>query len=332
MLNKKAEDKPEDLSAKAALAQSTSQSGKKDSEFLVEINKSIAKALSASGMSVYTGVLWEELNKVLDLLDIDQIDNKPELIAEWLVVALKNGGDECLVITQALSGSVYRCFDFEEDSEKYEQTKADHKTIIKGVEKILGYLVLSLVNPKDARNLMEWIGNGDLSGMYFELHVRTMGGVELFMSYQQRKKADLKLGSDGKEITGKHLIFVNTTPFQWSIKAKLQDTQLIVWNKFYDDDRTSALSDDEIETLAADILTARVRFRDSANYCIVIDFEDDGDVSYVTQCSTFLSKLKIPMVRYKVNGSDEKAFYGRETNLMSAVKQFLIDFNKCMYL
>ncbi len=95
------------------------------------------------GMSVYTTVLWEELNKVLYLMGLKQIDNNPELIAEWLVVALKDGGDKCLVINQALSGSVFRCFDFSEDPEKHEQSKVDHKVIIKGVEQILGYLVSS---------------------------------------------------------------------------------------------------------------------------------------------------------------------------------------------
>lgn len=193
------------------------------------------------------------------------------------------------------------------------------------------YLVLSLVNPKDARNLLVWLGNDDLSGMYFELHVRTLGGVELFMSYQQQKKADLELDLANKGITGKHLIFINTTPFQWNIKAKLGEVQLIIWNKFYDEERTVSLSDDEIDSLVADVNNARVKYRNPAAYCIVIDFEDDGDTSYAKHCSAFLSKLKIPMVRYKVS-SDEAAFYGQENNLMSAVKQFLIDFNECIYL
>ncbi len=281
-------------------------------------------------MSAYQQVLWEELNAVLKTMGADEIDCKPELISEWLITALQQGGTDCLVITQALSGSVYRCFDPQEDAQVYEQTRQDHEAIAKGVEQILGYLVLSLVNPEDAHNLGKWLGSeNDLSGLYFELRVRTLGGVEIFMSNRQRRKAEISLDSSGKDITGKYLIFVDTTPFQWSDKAKLQDTQLIVWNKIYDEERREALNEDDLAKLKADLGTSRVRRRNPANYCIVVEFKDEGDISYVAQCAAFLLKLNIPMIRYKVGG-DNPAFHGLEHNLMSAVKQFLTDLNECI--
>lgn len=281
-------------------------------------------------MSVYAEVLWEELNKVLCLLDMEQIEHDSEIIAKWLVIALNEDRNECKVIIQALSRSVYRCFDFEEDPVKFELSQPEHKAIIKGIEQILGYLVLSMVNPQDARNLENWLGGDDLTGMYFELHVRTLGGVELFISYQQQRRADITLDSAGRKITGKHLIFVKTAPFQWQDRAKLQETQLVVWNTIYDEERTVPLNIDDIAQLEADLITARKRYKDPASYCIVIEFNDGGDASYIEECSTFLSRLRIPMIRYKVDGG-KPAFYGQEQNVMSAIKQFLIDFDKCKY-
>jgi hypothetical protein len=299
--------------------------------FIEEIRKNINQALSSASMSIYKVVLWEELNHVLVSMGLEEIECDTKLMAKWLTIALQQGGSECLVITQALSGSVFRCFDPDEDADTYEKAQPFHKDIKKGVERILGYLVLSLVNPEDALSLTKWLDyKKNLSELYFELRVRTFGGIEIFMSSQQRRKADIELDSDGKDITGKYLIFVDTTPFQWSERAKLRDTQLIVWNKFYREERREALTEDDLSKLKAELKIARVRRRNPANYCIVVEFDDEGDRSYVEQCSAFLSKLDIPLVRYKV-GEHSAAFNGLEHNLMGAVKQFLTDFNECIY-
>ncbi len=253
LLNKKTKDKlPEDPSVQAASVQSKGQARKKDSNFLTEIQKHIAKALSVSGMSVYTQVLWQELNKVLVTLGMSEVDCEPMLIAEQLVLALQQGGKKCPVINKALTDSVERCLDKKKDRETYENAFPHHKEILDVVEQVLGYLVLSLVDKSDARNVSEWLQN-DLNDLYFELYIRTLGGVELFIARHQERKSNLKLDENKDDVTGMHLIYHNTDVSSWSDKARLDEVQRIIWSSVYKKVRSIPLEKDEIRKLGGRI-------------------------------------------------------------------------------
>ncbi|QTR49521.1 S1 family peptidase [Candidatus Thiothrix anitrata] len=294
-----------------------------------QIIAQISKALSGKGMDVYQQTLREELNQVLQQMKLPTVNTQPDAIAKGLVQALQQCGRDCLVINQAFSGAMFRCFDPHDPNSVFDKVEGDLHAIQKGIETILGYLVLSLVNPDDAVQLTSWLGADDLSGYYFELHVRTLGGVELFVSHHQRRKANIDLDKSGRSINGRHIIFHSVSPFQWSDEAKLQETQLAVWNAVNHEERSTTLTSDEVEELEATLNQRRVRHRDQEHYCLVLEFEDNKDTAYTQQCAKFLSKLKIPMVRYKVPGSG-KAFHGQEQNLMTAVADFLKSFNECI--
>ena len=280
-------------------------------------------------MQEFREVLREELNLIMKELSLDEVGTGADNIAEGLILALHHSGSDCLVINDALQGAMFRCFDPSENGSVYDKAKSNFKVIERGIDKILGYFVLSLVDPRDARQLSNWLGDEGLSDSYFELHVRTLGGVELFIAHDQGRSANIDLDSKAKKLEGKHLIFTQTTPFQWQDEAKLKDTQLEIWNTVKDDeDRSEYLTKDDLEELQAILRQRSVKRRDQEHYCLVLKFEDEAaDDSYTKECSAFLKKLNIPMVRYQVPG-ECKPFYGQEQTLVVAVADFLKEFSE----
>lgn len=303
-------------------------------DFKKVIEKEISQTLDVNGMQEFRTVLREELNQVLESLSLDPIGTESNEIAQGLILALHNSGSDCLVINQSFQGAMYRCFDPLEHSSVYDKAQSHLKIIERGIDKILGYFVLSLVDPRDARQLGSWLGDDGLSDYYFELHVRTLGGVELFIAHEQGRAANIDLDSKSQKLEGKYLIFTRTTPFQWQDDAKLKDTQLEIWNRVHDDrERTEYLDEDELEELQATLKQRSVRRRDQENYCLVVEFENkESDDSYTEKCSAFLKKLKIPMVRYKVPDkntlSTSGPFFGQEQTLVVAVADFLKKFSE----
>lgn len=299
-----------------------------ESLFEEKIIEQITKTLSSQRVAVYTKVLREELNYVLKDLGFSAVGTEPADIAKGLVEGLQKGGKECLVINNAFAGAMFRCFDQDDDDSIYDQAQSSLIPIEKSIDKILGYLVLSLVNPADAKQLTSWMGEEDLSKYYFELHVRTLGGVELFVSYQQQRQASIDLDSKGQGLCGKHIIFHTASPFSWSDEAKLKETQLAIWNVVKSEEgRSNNLTSDELNELESIIKQRTVRRRDQEHYCLVLEFEEDDNSDYTKSCAEFLSKLKIPMVRYKVPGGGEP-FHGQEHDLMAAIADFLENFNE----
>jgi hypothetical protein len=309
--------------AQKTLVQPTGQAEQSGS-FINEIQKNIAKALIGGEMAIFTEVLRKELNLVLTTLGMGEIKYEPATIARGLMDGLLQGGRECPVINKALRNTVIDCFDRKQNKENYEQILPHHDKIIDRIEQILGYLVLSLVDEEDAKDVSDWL-SGDLTDLYFELYVTTQGGVELFISHRQKRQANLAL--NGRDVTGKYLIFIETSPLSWKETAVLEDIKLTIWNKVYDEERRIPLNEDHIEDLKADLITYRTIGRDPRNYCVAIKFDDGNDPSYRQICAEFLSKLEIPMVRYGVKGG-KQAFRGLERNLMSAVKQFILTINQ----
>lgn len=309
--------------------QLSEKSESNQSEFKSKIKDEISKALAVDGMQEFRKVLREELNSTMKVLNLDEVGIEADDIAEGLVLALHSGSD-CLVINRSLQGAMFRCFDPDplESGSVYDKAKSNFKVIERGIDKILGYFVLSLVDPRDARQLSNWLGDEELSGSYFELHVRTLGGVELFIAHNQGRPANIDLDSKAKKLEGKHLIFTQTTPFQWQDAAKLKDTQLEIWNTVKDENRSEYLNRDDLEELQEILRQRSVKHRNQEHYCLVLKFEDEAaDDQYTKECSAFLKKLKIPMVRYQVPG-ECKPFYGQEQTLVVAVADFLKEFSE----
>ena len=296
-------------------------------KYIQVIQKHIADALSVESMAVCKQVLCAELNTVLVMLKREKVECNSKDIAENLVFALQHGGKNCPVINKVLTNTVVRCLDKEKRGLTFEKSIPHHKDIIDKIELILGYLVLSLVDEDDARDVSDWL-NDDLDGFYFELRVRTLGGVELFIARQQERKATVTF--DGHRITGKHLIFIDTNPLSWHEQVRLDEVKRIIWNNVMDDEREQFLDDDDLERLKAKINTLREIEHDPKKYCVAIKFEDGGDDSYRKICENFLKQLEIPMVRFGIKDKDviQSSFGGIEFNLMSAIEEFLKTINK----
>lgn len=296
-------------------------------KYIQIIQKHIADALSVDAMAVCKQILYGELNKVLVMLEREQIECDAKEIAENLVVALQLGGKNCPVINKVLTNTIIMCLDKEKGGQTFEKSIPYQKNIIDKIEQILGYLVLSLVDENDARDVSGWL-NDDLDGFYFELRVRTLGGVELFIARQQERKAAVTF--DGHKITGKHLIFIDTNPLSWHEQVRLNEVKRIIWNTVMDDEREQFLDEDDLESLKAKINTLREIEHDPKKYCVAIKFEDGGDDSYQKICENFLMQLEIPMVRFGIKDKDvtQSSFGGIEFNLMSAIEEFLKTINK----
>lgn len=300
--------------------------------FLDQIKKNIVEALSENDLKVYNEVLFQELNKLpAPHAQVQKCD--PESIAKGLIDGLVNGGRGCPIINRVLQKSVLRCFDGVTDRNIYEKTEPYQKLIGSKIEVILGNLALFMVDDRDACDLSEWLGD-DLSGLYFELQVKTLGGVELFISKRHQRSADLELS--GRDVVGKHLIVIDSSPQSWHHAAMLNDLQLTIWSIVFDEnDRLEPLDEDDLDDLQSEIDTRKEIPSDRANYCVVMKFDpDESDKNcYKEACQKFLSQLQIPLVRYRVRVSgDQKPFNGMEQHLMKAIKHFLNTTNKYISL
>lgn len=296
-------------------------------KYIQVIQKHIAEALSGDAMAVCKQVLYGELNKVLAMLEMEQIQCNAKDIAENLIIALQLGGKNCPVINKVLTNTVVMCLDKERGGQIFEKSIPYQKNIIEKIEQILGYLVLSLVAEDDAHDVTDWL-NDDFHGFYFELRVRTLGGVELFIARQQERIAEVAY--DGHKITGKHLIFIDTNPLTWHEQVRLDEVKCIIWNIIMDDEREQLLDEDDLERLKAKINTLREIEHDPKKYCVVIKFDDGGDDSYRKICENFLMQLEIPLVRFGIKDKNmtQSSFGGIEFDLMSAIEEFLKTFNK----
>lgn len=174
----------------------------------------------------------------------------------------------------------------------------------------------------DARQVSDWLGK-DWAELYFELHVQTLGGVEMFIARQGGRKASLVV--DGRQLTGRHVIPVPTSPMSWHDQARLDEMHLMIWNRVFHEERRTPLTTEDLKTLKAELLTRRTKGRDPAHYCVAVRLESDRDAGYQKNVDQFLASLEIPTVCYGLQG-EAPAFNGIEANVMSAVRNFLETF------
>lgn len=291
--------------------------------FIDKIHHQLTQTLTGNSIEVFSGVLQAELNKLPAYENSQPVDNKPRDIAQHLTHTLRTGGAGCPAINNVLRNSVRRCLDT--DGDKYGQVAENKELILKRLEKILGYLVLSLVNEDDANDLSDWL-SADLSKLYFELSVGTLGGVEIFMAHQQQRPANLDV--DGRKVVGRNLIVVDSSMLSWSEPEKIKDIERMIFCSVFNEEKDAPLSNNEREELKAELVTLSQIEDDDSNYCVAIQFDDKQDkATYQKECQSFLSDLKIPLVHYGVKGN-QAPFAGIELNLMSALRNLIKKINE----
>ncbi|MEZ5476282.1 MAG: TIR domain-containing protein [Thiolinea sp.] len=293
--------------------------------FIDTIHQQLTQVLTDQSMHIFSGVVCAELNKLPTYEAAQSVDNQPRASAQHLTHTLRTGGRECPAINKVLRNSVRRCL--EQEGDKYAQISGHKERLIQKLEKILGFLVLSLVDEADARDLSQWLRT-DLSGLYFELRVGTLGGVEIFMAHQQQRPANLMV--DGREVVGRHLIVVDSSTLSWNDAEKVRDIERMIFCSVFDEEKNEPLSHDEREDLKAELITLREIEDEDSNYCVVIQFDHQQDkATYQEKCQKFLSDLQIPLVHYRVQDG-QAAFGGIERNLMSALRNLINKINQLM--
>jgi hypothetical protein len=295
--------------------------------FIDNIHRNLEQVFSDEPMTVFRSVLAAELNK-LPVYDntvggIPAVDTTPKEVARHLTHILRTGGAECPAINKVLRNTVIRCL--EEGKDKYEQVRPHRQIVLRKLEKILGFLVLSLVNEGDARDLSKWLRH-DLSALYFELHIGTLGGVEIFIARQQQRSANLKV--TGNTLSGRNLIVVDSSMLSWNDQEKINDLERMIYARVFGEEKDTSLESDEREDLKAELITLREIEDEDSNYCIAINFDTAQEAeTYRDACQKFLSELKIPLVHYGVSGG-QAAFDGIERNLMSALRNLIKKINQ----
>jgi len=292
-------------------------------EYLFEIQKKIEELLSREHLkTTLTIYLQEELNQLSSSLQVKSITCNPADIAKALLYAMQIGGGTCPVVNKVLTNIMVDCLDRKRKASRYKQSLAYRQELVEGIEELLSYLVLSLASEEDARTVTGILGER-WPNMYFELHVRTLGGVEIFIAHKGQRRANLIV--DGKDISGKYVIPIATHPMSWHNEAQLQEMQLCIWNRVFDEQRDSPLTNNDIDRLRGEIGMLRDLGRDPEFFSVAVRLENDRDHGYQENVANFLATLGIPTICYSVPGPKEP-FGGIEYNIMSAIRRFLTTF------
>lgn len=302
-------------------------SNKSNSKFIQYVKAKIAEELSADDVVAFTDVLRNELNKVLENLDEPGRkvqEHKPKAIAEALVWALANGREQVPVINKVLLNTFHHCFD--RRGRKYAVAQPHHEVIKETVGQLLGWLVLASLDEAQIAALTPAPGYGP--GIYFELPVKTQCGVEIIVSRQNRRRADLQ--PDGSEVMGSHVLCASASQFSWQDTATLDDLKRMLWNQvFPEETQDVSLSRNQVERLNAELQTRRLDEWDTEHHYLAIQCDDSpAEQAYLDVYKQLLSELdQLTIVRFGV--ADKQAvFCMPEYNLMAAISNFLNKVNK----
>ena len=302
-----------------------------------ELLEALSDSLSSIDEKSFINALCQEINPVLTDYGLEKLDQGlvgKELydgLANGLVRAMREGSDDCTVITRVLSGASALCLDDKEEDLRFRFVKDQaRRKVIKGIENLLGIVLMTAVTESTGSGRLL---DADLSGLHYEVNLRHSGSIEVFLSKQQHRVPDLQLRSDNVVVEGKYLIFPNIEKFAWNDAEKLKELQNQIWaaaisdaqkfggSKTGSEDRSPTfLSEDEIKLLKAKIQIARTA-KQQRHFAVVLEISSMSSEA-VKECKKFLKKLEIPVVRYRTN-SDDRHFIHQESNLLMAATTLL---------
>ena len=298
-----------------------------DSAFLTEIKCKIAEELSNAEVELFRDLLKQELDKVLEKLQLDNIgDSRADLVADGLILALKFGGSEVLVITSALTRAAMHCFD-KKRGKFYHETRAQHEAIKDVIEQILGWLVLAAVTDGYAQNLKPAT---NFPAIYFELPVQTSAGVEVIVSRSFQRQA--RFMAKGDVISADCQLNFSTDQFSWKTSETVELLKRMLWNQVFPDaKKETSLSLKETNKLNAELEIRRVDEWAGEHHVLAIESQNlIDDVSRHEVYQQLLTELNnLTLVHF---GLDEQQpiFYAPELQMMGAINNFLKNINKAM--
>lgn len=290
--------------------------------FIDKINQQLAKLLENQTISVFRDALRAELNKLPSFSEGQSVKNNPSEIALRLTELLRNGGRSCPAINNVLRPAALSCL--ASDGVRSVQDVVTRDAIFKAIERILGYLVLVLVDTDDAKDLSDWLKQ-EFSDFYFECHAVTEGGVEVFIAHRQQRPADLAWKDERRRVSGKYLIYVEPSVIGWTEQERVSEFQRLIWNAINDDNMSQALDDEQVDELQSELIARNAVDDEDSNYCLAIPANAEGD-DYRQSCQTFLEEFRIPIIHFKVAGG--QALCGLERDVMAAIKLFLKKINQ----
>lgn len=253
----------------------------------------------------------------------DTSSTNPASLAAGLMQLLSSGGKKVPVINKVLKNVFRQCFD---PSIKYHKSyaiaKAHHERLKWVFDESLGWLVLASIDETQIQHLLMW---QDLSAhLYFELPVKTLGGVEIVFAWHQQRQGCFSVQEH--RIKGQDLIEVDTASFSWCDVENRHQLKIKLWNAMRPDLlRTDRLSDDETNALNADLSSFREDDDQPRHYAFVVKYDEMTDDAFKQCYQDLLNELdELPLIRFGVQGSDDSLFCTYEHHLTSAIKSFLL--------
>jgi hypothetical protein len=300
-----------------------------ESDFLEQIKTCIANELSPPKVAVFTDRLRLELNTVLVTLHGnggELLENHPAKISEALVWTMVMGKDQVPVFNRILKNAYMHCFDRQRGL-SYAQAQPEHHTIKTAVEQIVGWLVLASVNKDTFPKITPEASVA--GGLYFELPVETLGGIEIIVSRKQQRPAKLD-SSGGSETIAKHITCVAPNQLSWHDGATVDEIKKRLWNKIFPGEvQETALTPTQTRKLNAELQTRRLDDWDRECHCVAIQFCNPAEEqAYNGALKKLLAELdQLTLVRYGVEGKFS-CFYMLEHSLMQAVNSFIKTINR----
>lgn len=295
---------------------------------LSQIKERIAEELSMPGVEIFTDELRLQLNKVLVKLQYHKEEikeNRSPLIAEALVWAMANGEEDVPVITTVLMNAFMHCF-HRRKGRRSNEARPHHREIKDAVEQLLGWLVLASID-EEKLSYVASVGGKDNSA-YFELPVETQGGVEVIVSHQHQRAANMD--SSGSEVVPPNMTRVTADQFEWKDTSTVDTLKLMLWNKLFPEEhQETVLTVDQVKKLNAEILIRRKDEWDKEHHYIAIQCNElDGKNVYFGVYKELLADLdNLSLVRFGVLGKGS-VFFTLEHNLMQSINRFLQAINK----
>lgn len=309
------------------------QSRVPDSDFLAQVKAEITHELEPEALAEFRAVLKTELDRLLqDLGEPAIADNQPALITEGLIVVLQQGGSRVPVITSALMNAAMHCFD-RRKGRYYQTTRARHPDIQYAIEQLLGWLVLASVNDQFVAQLRS--STELASAVYFELPVMTTGGVEIIVSRNYQRAANLVMQES--DISSRHVLHTQSTQYDWKKSETTEQLKMLVWNQVFPDKKKNAqkaeyLTAKEVGKLNSEIEIRRSDTWQPEHYIMAVECSGQlgmGEADKSTYESLFSELNQLTLVRFGVSGQ-QAVFYTPEYQLINAISRFLTNINRTL--
>jgi hypothetical protein len=300
---------------------------KPDSEFITTIKQKMTFVLDAPDVSIFKDQMGREIESLPEQIKVSTNGYTAPDLAGKLYLLANQRGETNIAIETLLYNATMACL--YKEGERYNESKPCHGAIKDAAEQLLSWLVLAALNDDSLSQQLRAITN--TARLYFELPVKTIGGVELFLSRSFQRRTELTVLSDGANLSGRHALPYPPHLFSWNVDNDVQNMIRMIWNAvFTADQRDAKLPKEDIQKLNSELRVLKAKKYLSEHYYTVIKgLEGSSQEHFQLIYPRLLEELsELTLVRFGIAGED--LFVVPEDDLMNAIRNFLTDINKAI--